>query len=71
MSRALNLDATLAHVTDMCAKHAAAISVIEPLQSGGTRVVLLNAHDAAVISRAYGAKVLTGAVERMPIRPRH
>ena len=71
MSRALNLDASLAHVTDRCAKHAATISVIEPLQSGGTRVVLLNAHDAAVISRAYGNKVLTGTVERMPIRPRH
>ncbi|KKC25681.1 hypothetical protein [Sphingomonas sp. SRS2] len=71
MSRAINLDATLAHVTDMCAKHAAVISVIEPLQSGGTRVVLLNAHDTAVITRAYGNKVLTGAVQRMPIRPRH
>ena len=32
MSRALNLDATLTHVTDMCAKHAATISMIEPLQ---------------------------------------
>jgi len=71
MSRAINLDATLAHVTDMCAKHSATISIIEPLQSGGTRVVLLNTHDAAVIARAYGAKVLTGTVERMPIRPRH
>lgn len=71
MSRAINVDATLQDVTDMCAKHTAAISVIEPLQSGGTRVVLRNAHDAAVITRAYGKKVLSGAVERMPIRPRH
>jgi hypothetical protein len=71
MSRALNLDATLAHVTDMCAKHTAGISMIEPLKSGGTRVVLLTAHDAALISRAYGAKVITGAVVRMPTRPRH
>lgn len=71
MSRAINLDATQAHVTDMCAKHDALISVIEPLESGGTRVVLLNAHDAAVITRAYGNKVLTGTVRRMPIRPRH
>ncbi|WP_340316318.1 hypothetical protein [Rhizorhabdus argentea] len=71
MSRALNLDATLAHVTAMCTKHDATISVIEPLQSGGTRVVLLNANDAATISRAYGAKVMTGVVTRMPIRPRH
>ena len=71
MSRALNVDATPSHVTDMCAKHAAIISVIEPLQSGGTRVVLLNAHDTAVIARAYGNKVLKGTVTRMPIRPRH
>jgi hypothetical protein len=71
MSRAINVDATPAHVADMCAKHAATISVIEPLQSGGTRVVLLNTHDTAVITRAYGNKVLTGVVKRMPIRPRH
>lgn len=71
MSRAINLDATPAHVTDMCAKHAAKISVIEPLQSGGTRVVLLNAHDTAIITHAYGNKVMTGIVKRMPTRQRH
>lgn len=71
MSRAINVDASLAHVTDMCTKHSATISMIEPLQSGGTRVVLMNAHDAALITRAYRGKILTGAVQRMPIRPRH
>jgi len=45
--------------------------MIEPLQSGGTRVVLLNSHDAAVVSRAYGNKVMSGAVTRMPIRLRN
>lgn len=70
MSRALNLDATVAHVTDMCARHEASISVIEPLQSGGTRLVLKTAHDAAVISRAYGKKVMLGTVIRFPTRLR-
>lgn len=70
MSRAININASVDDVTDMCAKHGATISVIEPLQSGGTRIVLLNAHDAAVINRVYGTKVLKGAVVRMPIRMR-
>ena len=70
MSRAINLDVPMDDVIAMCAKQSTKISVIEPLQSGGTRVVLLNAHDAAVISRVYASKVLKGAVERMPIRLR-
>lgn len=64
MSRALNVDATVAHVVALSAKHNAAISAIEPLLPQGTRVVFVNADDAAVIARAYGAKVLTGAVTR-------
>jgi hypothetical protein len=52
----------------MCAKHNAAISAIEPLRSGGTRVVLKNAVDAAIVKKAYGSKVLTEAVLRMPSR---
>ena len=68
MSRALNLNATEAQVTRMCAKHKAEISWIETLISGGTRVVFKNGDAAAVVRRAYGAKVLTGPVTRMPIR---
>lgn len=68
MSRALNLDATEAQVTSMCARHKAEISAIEPLQSGGTRVVLKNGDAAAVVGRAFGAKLLTGPVTRMPTR---
>lgn len=68
MSRAINLDAGEAHVLDTCAKHKAAISAIEPLQSGGTRVVFKNADDAVVIAKAYGSKVLTGPVRRIPSR---
>jgi diketogulonate reductase-like aldo/keto reductase len=68
MSRAINVNATEVHVLDMCAKHNAAISAIEPLRSGGTRVVLKNAVDAAIVKKAYGSKVLTEAVLRMPSR---
>ena len=64
MSRALNVDAPIAHVVALASKHNASISAIEPLLPRGTRVVFMNADDAAVIRRAYGAKVLTGTVTR-------
>ncbi len=70
MSRAINVDATVEHVVAMSAKHKAAISVIEPLVPTGTRVVFMNAHDAAVVTRAYGARVITGPVTRMPWQQR-
>ena len=66
MSRAVNIDATPAEVVEMSAKHNAAISAIEPLNPKGTRVVFMNADDAAVVARAYGKRVLTGAVVRRP-----
>ena len=68
MSRALNINATEAHVVATCAKRKVPISAIEALHSGGTRVVLNNADDTAVISKAYGSKVLTGPVRRVPNR---
>lgn len=66
MSRAVNVDATIEQVVAFSAKHNAAISAIEPLQPSGTRVVFMNADDAAVVARAYGNKVLKGAVTRSP-----
>lgn len=71
MSRAINVDAAEAHVRDMCIKHKVAISAIEPLRSGGTRVVLANADAAAIVAKAYGSKVLKGTVLRMPSRLMH
>ena len=68
MSRAMNVNATEPHVTRMCAKHKAEISSIESLISGGTRVVLKSGDAAAIVRRAYGTKVLTGAVTRTPTR---
>ncbi len=67
MSRAVSLDATVQAVTDMCEKHSLPISVIEPLQSGGTRVVLNNAIDAQKLRVSMKNKVIDGAIVRSPL----
>lgn len=64
MSRAMNVDASHADVIAMCAKHNATISAIEPLLSGGTRVVMMNGDDAATVRRAFKSKVMEGKVTR-------
>ncbi|MCX8475961.1 MAG: hypothetical protein MT490_09220 [Sphingomonas sp.] len=69
MSRAINIDADRADVIAMAAKHNAAISAIEPLHPNGTRVVLMNADGARAVAKAFGARVLTGAVTRTRLRP--
>ena len=70
MSRALNVNATQTEVTAMCAKHKATISAIEALPAGGTRVVMMNMDDAAVIAKAFKTKVMTGVVRRTPLTTR-
>lgn len=47
-----------------CADNNATVSAIEDLISGGTRVVLMNGDDAAVIRRVYKSKVMSGPVVR-------
>jgi hypothetical protein len=68
MSRAININATNDHVIAACAKRKVPISAIEILQSGGTRVVMNNAGDTAIIAKAYGRKVISGPVRRTPTR---
>jgi hypothetical protein len=68
MSRALNINATPEHVTATCARRKVTISAIEKLNAGGTRVVMMNADDTAVIAKAYGSKVIAGPVARVPTR---
>lgn len=48
----------------MCVKHGIDISVIEPLQSGGTRVVLRTSDGAADLRRRMGKQLLDGPVVR-------
>jgi hypothetical protein len=69
MGRVINLKATQEHVQKTCAKHNMRITAIESLLSGGTRVVMSNAGDAASITKAYGSKVIDGRVERTPLKP--
>ena len=68
MSRAINLDLTHAEVIAGISKHGAVISAIEPLFPSGTRVVLTNADQAAVIRRAFKTKIIDGPVRRTPLR---
>ena len=69
MSRSINIDAPIAHVTATCAKRNLRVSAIESLHSGGTRVVTATAADTLVIAKAYGSKVITGPARRMPLHP--
>lgn len=71
MSRALNLDVSQEDVLATCARKNAPITQIEILASGGTRVVLRSADDAAIIGRHYKGRVITGAVQRIPGRLAH
>lgn len=68
MSRAININASQDHVRALCAKRNLPISAIEALVSGGTRVVMNNIVDTAIVTKAYGTKVITGRVLRTPTR---
>ena len=63
-SRAINVAATRTEVEALCAKHKTIISAIEALPRGGTRVVMMNGDDAAIMRRAFGKTLIEGKVER-------
>lgn len=64
LSRAVHIDANMQVVIDCCDKHAIGISVIEPLQSGGTRVVLNNSDGAASLRIRMKKNLILGPVTR-------
>ena len=68
MSRAINVQATSDEVRKACHKQGCEISAIEALQSGGTRVVLMNIEATTAMRAAFGRKVIVGAVSRAPLR---
>ena len=68
MSRALNINATDAEIRAACSSAGIAISTIERLVSGGTRVVFNNAVDTASMAKTYKAKLMTGPVTRLQTR---
>lgn len=63
-SRAINVSIDRPEVEALCEKHKTSISAIETLPKGGTRVVLTNGDDAAVMRRVFGNRILAGNVER-------
>lgn len=64
MSRALNVAADEAELLTLCAKLGVNISAIEPLASGGTRIVLKNSPDAEKMRAKLGNRLIKGTVQR-------
>lgn len=64
MSRVLHLDMDVPSVTAFCTKRDLLVSVIEPLESGGTRLVLQNSVDAARARTGMKNRIIDGAVIR-------
>ena len=63
-SRAVNVNATETEVRAICVKHGHAISAIETLLSGGTRVVMVNTDGANRIRSAFKNNILSGEIKR-------
>ena len=64
-SRAINVTSNEAEVREACSKHDLPISAIEPLLSGGTRVVMMDGDAAAKMRKVFKKQILTGPVNRL------
>lgn len=64
MSRVLSIQATEAELAAMCVKLGIGVSVIEPLLSGGTRIVLDNAEGTANLRRAMAKQIIETPTKR-------
>ncbi len=60
----MNLSAGVDIVRELCIRHSIGISTIEPLDSGGTRVVLKTAEGALALRRHAKAELIDGPVVR-------
>ena len=67
MSRVINLNENAQVITALCEKFSLGISTIEPLPSGGTRVVTNTGDDAVDLRKRMKDKVMNGAVIRSGI----
>lgn len=67
MSRVLNLRATEGELAALCVKLGIGVSVMEPLLSGGTRIVLDNMEGTESLRRAMAKNLLKGPVKRSPL----
>lgn len=64
MSRAFNLAMTEADVVKHCADKSIAISTLEALPGGGTRLVCMSGHGAAQIQAKLKTRIIEGEVRR-------
>lgn len=71
ISRAINVDAAAEAVTEICQRLGVAVSAMEPLLCGGTRVVCCSSVGAHALRKQLGDKVLQRKVSRIPLAPRH
>ena len=64
MSRAMNLTLPEAEVKRICLSQSVSISAIEPLQSGGTRLVCTTPAGAEEMRLCFRSHIIDGAVTR-------
>lgn len=64
MSRAMNLTLAEDKVNTACRTAGVAISAIETLQSGGTRLVCVTGEGAETMRRRLAKHIITGEVSR-------
>lgn len=64
MTRAVNMNINMDAAISLCGRLEINISAIEPLDSGGTRVVLTNSEGAVKLSRSAKAHIIEGPVVR-------
>ncbi len=70
MSRAINLALTEAEVVKHCASRSIAISALEPLPCGGTRLVCSSGSGAEEVEAKLRRHIIKGDVQRSAYRPR-
>lgn len=64
MSRVIHVQETAVQIEILCKKHDLRISVIEPLASGGLRVVMLSPNDTATLRHLVKDRLIIGKVTR-------
>jgi hypothetical protein len=64
MSRAMNLSVGVDAAINLCKRHGIGISTIEPLDSGGTRIVLMTNEGAHNLHLLAKGQVIDGPVVR-------
>ena len=69
MSRELFVTLGESDVISRCLAEKVGISAIETLPAGGTRLVCMSGHGAAVMTRKFKAHLISGAVTRQRHRP--